>query len=260
MTERHTKILEALADRRRIEVAVLAKMLEVSQVTVRKDLDSLEARGFIRREHGFASLETVDDAGRRLAFRYTIKQRIARAAAEMIKDGETVMLESGSCCALLAEELMNNKRDITIVTNSVFVANHVRYAPHGKLILLGGYYQDESQVLVGSITRKCAEIFFAEKFFIGAGGFTETIGFTGKDHQRAQTIQALSEQATRIIVLTESEKFRSHGVVGLIKVEEVADVFTDDKIPWDAEKFLEGKNVKIHKVLSAAYGPPGKAA
>jgi DeoR/GlpR family transcriptional regulator of sugar metabolism len=147
---------------------------------------------------------------------------------------------------------MHNKRDITIVTNSVFIANHVRYAPHGKLILLGGYYQDESQVLVGSITRKCAEIFFAEKFFIGVGGFTEDLGFTGRDHQRSHTIQALSEQATRIIVLTESDKFRNHGVVGLVKVEKGADVFTADKIPQDAERFLAGKKVNVHKVLSAA--------
>jgi DeoR/GlpR family transcriptional regulator of sugar metabolism len=252
MTERHSKILEALANQQRIEVAVLAKMLEISQVTVRKDLDCLEAKGLIRREHGFASLETVDDTGKRLAFRYNIKHRIAQAAAEMIKDGETVMLESGSCCALLAEELMHNKRNITILTNSVFIANRVRYAPYGKLILLGGYYQDESQVLVGSITWKCAEIFFAEKFFIGAGGFTEKLGFTGTDHQRAQTIQALSEQATQVVVLTESDKFRNHGVVGTVNTEKVADVFTDDKIPQDAERFLERKNIRIHKVLSAA--------
>jgi DeoR/GlpR family transcriptional regulator of sugar metabolism len=197
-------------------------------------------------------METVDDTGKRMAFRYNVKQRIAQAAAETVKNGETVMLESGSCCALLAEKLMNNKRGITIVTNSVFIANHVRHAPYGKLILLGGYYQDESQVLVGSITRKCAEIFFAEKFFIGAGGFTEKLGFTGKDHQRAQTIQALSEQATRIIVLTESDKFLNHGVVGMINAEEVADVFTDDKIPKDAERFLEARKVRIHKVLSDA--------
>jgi DeoR/GlpR family transcriptional regulator of sugar metabolism len=252
MTERHTKILEALAKQRRIEVTVLAKMLDVSQVTVRKDLDYLENQGFIRREHGFANLEKVDDQGKRLAFNYNIKHRIAKAAAETVEEGETVMLESGSCCALLAEELMNHKRDITIVTNSVFVANHVRHAPYGKIILLGGYYQSDSQVLVGSITRKCAEIFFSDKFFIGAGGFTEKTGFTGRDHHRAQTIQALSEQATRIIVLTESNKFLNHGVVGLVHAEDVAEVFTDDKIPQDAERFLAGNHVKIHKVMSEA--------
>jgi DeoR/GlpR family transcriptional regulator of sugar metabolism len=252
MNERHTKILEVLAKQQRIEVAVLATMLEVSQVTVRKDLDRLEARGFIRREHGFASLETVDDVGKRLACHYNIKQRIAKAAAETVAAGETVMLESGSCCALLAEELLYNKRDITLVTNSVFITNHVRHAPYGKIILLGGYYQSDSQVLVGSITRKCAEIFFSNKLFIGADGFTEKLGFTGTDHHRAQTIQALSEQASRVIVLTESDKFHKPGVVGLVNIEKVAEVFTDDKIPQDMERFLQDKNVKVHKVMSAA--------
>jgi DeoR/GlpR family transcriptional regulator of sugar metabolism len=78
------------------------------------------------------------------------------------------------------------------------------------------------------------------------------LGFTGKDHHRAQTIQALSEQATQIIVLTESDKFHKHGVVGLVNTDEVAEVFTDDKIPQEMERFLQGKNVKVHKVMSAA--------
>jgi DeoR/GlpR family transcriptional regulator of sugar metabolism len=252
MTERHAKILEALAKQQRIEVTILAGILKVSQVTVRKDLDFLENRGFIQREHGFASLETVDNTGKRMAFQYNIKQRIAKAAAETVEEGGTVMLESGSCCALLAEELLYNKRNITIVTNSVFIANHVRHAPYGKIILLGGYYQSESQVLVGSITRKCAEIFYSDKFFIGADGFSEETGFTGRDHHRAQTIQALSEQATNIVVLTESDKFHCRGVVNLVNTENVAEVFTDDKIPQNTEIFLLKKNVKVHKVLSNA--------
>jgi DeoR/GlpR family transcriptional regulator of sugar metabolism len=253
MTERHIKILEALAKQQRIEVVVLAKMLDVSQVTVRKDLDSLKEQGLIKREHGYAAMESMDDAGNRLALHYCVKRRIAQAAARMVEEGETVMIESGSCCALLAEELTNNKRNITIITNSVFLANHIRRAPFGKIILLGGYYQNSSQVLVGSITRKCAEIFIFDKFFIGVDGFTEQTGFTGKDHHRAQTVRDLAEQAGRIIVLTESEKFQNHGVVGLVNnSSKVAAVYTDDKIPQDKEIFLRERNVAVHKVLSDA--------
>jgi DeoR/GlpR family transcriptional regulator of sugar metabolism len=252
MIERHTKILEALAKQPRIEVAVLAAMLEISQVTVRKDLGCLQEQGLIKREHGFASLDSADDVGKRLAFHYSVKCRIARAAAETVEEGETVMIDSGSCCALLAEELTKTKRDVTIITNSVFLANHVRRAPFGKIILLGGYYQSDSQVLVGSITRKCAEIFSSDKFFIGADGFTEKLGFTGKDHHRAQTVRDLAEQAAQIIVLTESDKFFTQGVVGLMDSGEIAEVYTDDKIPQDKEAFLRQKNVAIHKVLSDA--------
>jgi DeoR/GlpR family transcriptional regulator of sugar metabolism len=252
MTERCCKILDVLAKQHRIEVSALSTMLEVSQVTVRKDLDVLESRGLIRREHGFATLDNVDDVGKRLAFHYGIKRRIAQAAAQMVEEGETVMIESGSCCALLAEELATKKRDVTIVTNSVFIANHIRYAPFGKLILLGGYYQSDSQVLVGSITRKCAEIFFSSKLFIGVDGFNEKLGFTGKDHHRAQTVQTLAEQVSQIIVLTESVKFNNHGVVGLVDSGEVNAVFTDDGIPKEKELFLINHEVAVHKISSNA--------
>jgi DeoR/GlpR family transcriptional regulator of sugar metabolism len=228
-----------------MEVTALAEMLEVSQVTVRKDLDHLEERSLIRREHGYACLNNSDDVGKRMAFHYDIKKRLARKAAESVEDGETVMIESGSCCALLAEELINTKRDITIVTNSAFIANHIRYASNVKIILLGGYYQGESQVMVGPMTRKCAEVFFADKFFIGADGFAENFGFTGKDHQRAQTTQELAEQARKIIVLTESEKFRRQGVVGLVRAEEVDTVYTDEGIPSDVAAFLAEKKVAL---------------
>ena len=175
MINRHTKILEILAQRQRAKVTTLAEMLDVSQVTVRKDLDHLEGRGLIRRIHGYASLDGADDVGKRMAYNYAIKRRIAKAAAFTVEDGETIMIESGSCCAFLAEELALAKKDVTIITNSAFIANFVRHRPHIKIILLGGYYQPESQVLVGPMTVKCGEIFFSDRQRSYAG--TDRNGF-----------------------------------------------------------------------------------
>ncbi|GHV62336.1 DeoR family transcriptional regulator [Spirochaetia bacterium] len=248
MTNRHTRILEALSRTQRIEVTALADMLDVSQVTVRKDLDQLEGQRLIRREHGYACIDLTDDVENRMAYHYDTKKRIAQAAAQTVEDGETVMIESGSCCALLAEEIANTLRDVTIVTNSVFIANHIRYAPYTKVILLGGYYQSESQVTVGPMTRKCGEVFLSDKFFIGANGFSECFGFTGKDHMRAQTIRDLAEQARQILVLTESEKFSRQGVVSLVRTENLTAVYTDNNIPQDIEAFLQEKDVEVHKV------------
>jgi DeoR/GlpR family transcriptional regulator of sugar metabolism len=248
MTERHNRILEALAVNHRVEVSTLADLLEVSQVTVRKDLDLLEERGLIRREHGFALFGSVDDVGKRMAIHYDVKRRIAQAAAELVEDGETVMIESGSCCALLAEELANTKRDVTIVTNSAFIANHIRHAPYGKVILLGGEYQNQSQVMVGPLTRQYVEVFVSDKFFIGTDGFTEKYGFTGKDHARAQAVRDMAERAQQIIVLTESDKFYHQGVEGLVRVQDVAAVFTDEEIPVEKENFLTERDVIVHKV------------
>ncbi|MDR2495475.1 MAG: DeoR/GlpR family DNA-binding transcription regulator [Spirochaetaceae bacterium] len=248
MKNRHDKILEVLTKNQRVEVAALADMLEVSQVTVRKDLDRLEERGLIRRRHGFASLESADDVAMRLAYHYNTKRRIAAAAAAEVADGETVMIESGSCCALLAEELANTKRDITIVTNSAFIASHIRHAQSAKTILLGGYYQKNTQVTVGPITKACAEMFFADTFFIGADGFSKEFGFTGKDHSRAQTVQDLAGTVARVAVLTESKKFSRQGVVRLLRTERVAALYTDDRIPPDIAAFLRNRNVVVHTV------------
>ncbi|MDR0376850.1 MAG: DeoR/GlpR family DNA-binding transcription regulator [Spirochaetaceae bacterium] len=248
MTERQSKILEALALCQRMEVSALAELLQVSQVTIRKDLDQLEDRGLIRREHGVAVFGSLDDVGRRMAIHYEVKRRIAQAAAASVEEKETVMVESGSCCALLAEELANANKGITIVTNSTFIANHLRYARTCRLILLGGEYQPEAQVLVGSITRKCAEIFFSDKFFIGADGFIEKYGFTGRNHIRTQTVRDMAEQAEKIIVLTESEKFFQRGAEGIVRAEDVATVYTDDRIPPEKEKFLNEQGVIVTKV------------
>jgi DeoR/GlpR family transcriptional regulator of sugar metabolism len=248
MTNRHTKILEIMYKHRRAEVFALADLLKVSQVTMRKDLDILEERGLIRREHGYACLNNTDDIGKRMAFNYDIKRRIARAAAATVEEGETVMIESGSCCALLAEELANAQNDITIITNSVFIANFIRNASRTRIILLGGHYQPESQVVVGPMTRKCWEIFFSDKFFIGTDGFVPNFGFTGKDLLRSQTVSDLAEYAREVIVLTDSEKFLRQGVLGVIKLEQVTRIYTDDRIQADTEQLLLEKNIALYKV------------
>jgi DeoR/GlpR family transcriptional regulator of sugar metabolism len=245
--KRHVKILDIVTQRQKLEVSVLAELLDVSKVTVRKDLAELEEMGFLRREHGFAVLGAVDDVGRRLAYHYEVKKRIAQAAAQAVEDGETVIIESGSCCALLAEELVNTKRDVTIITNSAFIANHIRHAPHIKVILLGGDYQSESQVVVGPITIKCVEDFFTDKLFIGTDGFTEKYGFTGRDHMRAETIQGIAKQARQVMVLTDSEKFSRQGVVGLVRTRDVSAVYTDERIPPETEAFLVKNQVLVHK-------------
>jgi DeoR/GlpR family transcriptional regulator of sugar metabolism len=208
--------------------------------------------GVLRREHGFALMGSMDDAGRRMAYHYEVKKRIAQAAAESVVDGETVIIESGSCCALLAEELANTKRDITIITKSVFIANHIRHAAHTKIILLGGDDQSESQVLVGPITIKCVEDFFTDKLFIGTDGFTEKYGFTGRDHLRAETVQEIAKQARHIMVLTDSEKFTRQGVVGLMRTRDVSAVYTDDRLPPATEAFLAENHVAVLKVIGDA--------
>lgn len=109
MSKRDAMILELLTTRGKTEVAALSEVLGVSEVTVRKDLDALQEKGLVQRIHGYATLANPNDVGGRLAYHYEEKRLIAHAAAELVQDGSTIMIESGSCCALLARELADTK-------------------------------------------------------------------------------------------------------------------------------------------------------
>jgi DeoR/GlpR family transcriptional regulator of sugar metabolism len=247
MTSRYTKLLEIVNENKRIEVSKLAELLNVSQVTIRKDLGTLEEKRLLKREHGYAVMTSSDDINSRLAFNYDIKRKIAHLASELVSDGETVMIESGSSCTLLAEELAYNKKDITIITNSTFIASYIREG-NAKVVLLGGDYQPESQVVVGPLTRKCVKDFFVDKLFVGTDGYNSKIGFTGKNLMRTETVKAMAESAEKIIILTVSSKFSERGVVSQFKTNEVDYVLTDSNIPQDVLENLQNEKVNVQMV------------
>jgi DeoR/GlpR family transcriptional regulator of sugar metabolism len=247
MINRYTKLLEIVNENKRIEVSKLAELLKVSQVTIRKDLGALEEKGLLKREHGYAVMTSSDDINSRLAFNYDIKRKIAHLASELVSDGETIMIESGSSCALLAEELAYNKKDITIITNSTFIASYIREG-NAKVVLLGGDYQPESQVVVGPLTRKSVKDFFVDKLFVGTDGYNSKIGFTGKNLMRTETVKAMAESADKIIILTVSSKFSERGVVSQFRTDEVDYVLTDTNIPEDVLESLRKEKVHVRMV------------
>ncbi len=245
MKERKNKILELLSEQNKVEVTFLSETLGVSQVTIRKDLDALESQGIIKREHGFALLRSTDDINGRIAYHYEEKRQIAKAAAELVKDGDTIMIESGSCCALLADELSRTKKDLTIITNSAFIASYIRSKSNFQIFLLGGIYQQDSQVMVGPMVRQGAENFFVENFFIGTDGYSSQIGFTNRDQMRAQAVRDMAVQSSQVIVLTESEKFKKIGVVPLNLKDKVKMVITDSHISEETNADLISKGILI---------------
>ena len=242
MNARHTKILNLISDRKKITVAELSEILHVSEVTMRKDLSLLEKNNLLRRSHGFAMMTETDDVGSRIVFNYEIKKRIAQKVLETIEDGETVMIESGSCCALLAEEIVTNRRDVTIITNSVFIASFIRKIVGTHLILLGGDFQNEAQVMVGPLVKKCVQNFFVDKFFCGTDGFNDSGAMSG-DLMRAEAVRNMAEVAKRTIILTESKKFSQLGVVNLLPYEQISAIYTDKEIKTAAAQNLKDKLV-----------------
>jgi len=244
---RHSKLLSLVNQHNRIAVTELAKALDVSEVTIRKDLNMLEKKGLLRREHGYARLTASDDIGNHLSFNYDAKLRIARRAAEGIHNGETIMIESGSCCALLAEELAANRRDMTIITNSAFIADHIRKYANARVILLGGEYQKESQVMVGPMIHTCVQDFYVSKFFIGIDGIDNT-GFMSNDLMRAEAGRSMAARAEQTIVLTESAKFKTHGTVKLLPYSHVAALYTDDLADHKTLSKLHEQGIHVYPV------------
>lgn len=238
-------IVELLNEAEKISVSEISLKLGVSEVTIRKDLAKLESEGLLKRQHGYAVRVSSDDINSRLAFNYDTKRKIALRAAEIVEVGETVMIESGSTCAILAYELAASAKDITIITNSLFIANYIRQLPGAKVMILGGDFQNDAAVTYGPITKLCARQFHVDKLFVGTDGFDESIGFTQINHMRADTVRAMRESVEQLIILTDSSKFHKRGVAPQFAPQEVNIVMTDEKIDADSKKYLQNSGVKV---------------
>lgn len=248
-TDRTNQILEILAEEPKVEVTELSLKLNVSQVTIRKDLDDLVQRGIIKREHGYAVLRSADDMGTRIAYHYEAKRKIAKKASTLVHDGDTIMIENGSCCALLADTLTESHKNLTIITNSAFIASYIRGKSNFQIILLGGIFQQESQVNVGPMIRQMASNFCVDLFFIGTDGFTVKNGFTNRDQLRAEAVRDMAMQAESVIVLTESEKFKQRGIVPLNLDGHIKTVISDNNIPEEARQALQLRGIDVLTVL-----------
>ena len=117
---------------------------------------------------------------------------------------------------------------------------------NADLVLLGGDFQNDAQVMVGPILRTCAAQFYVNKLFVGADGYTEKLGFTGVDHLRVQAVRDMAEHAEQVVVLTES-KFTQRGVVPMGIMDRIQTVVTDNSISPEAEDSLSHRGVRVLK-------------
>ena len=223
MKKRETMILELLSQHGKMEVTSLAEQVGVSQVTIRKDLDALESRGILRREHGYACFGGNDDINNRLAFHYEEKR------------------------LMLAEEIAKTKPGAKIITNSAFIASYIRKVNGIHVVLLGGDFQNDAQVMVGPILRVCVSQFYVDKLFVGTDGYSPDRGFTNNDHLRVQAVRDMAEHASQVVVVTESVKFSHQSVVPMGLDNRISAVVTDAQMPDEAEAALCAKGVRVFK-------------
>ncbi len=208
--ERIKIIKNYLTQNEKVEVSKLSDMLNVSEVTIRKDLEKLEEEGFLRRIHGGAVLSPPDV----LATTETLPapsedstgafgsdfHEIALIAVDMIQDNDSIMLTNGPICLEIARHL-KHKQNLTVLTNDLAIALELSHFPHIKAISLGGDIDFHSKATFGRLTLANMSHFYISKIFIELDGFSENVGFSVSNIDKATLIQEAILNATSKIIL-----------------------------------------------------------
>ena len=248
LNKRQSEIVQLVDEKLKISVSELSEILGVSEVTIRKDLEALNMYGILIRQHGYALKKNTASITNRLSINYEIKRRIAKKAASLVKPNETVLLGGGSTCVLVAEEIINSHPSVTIITNSIYVVDHISKLGSNKVILLGGEYQSDAKVLVGPLVRNSCKQFYVDKMFIGTDGFVKDVGFMGSDSLRTEAVKNMSESAKNIIIVTDSSKFNRMGLLVQFQVNDAALIVTDSNLPQEYQDYFKRYRIPVMMV------------
>lgn len=229
LNERQNRILEILGRDNRTSVNELTRKLEVSSVTIRQDLNFLEAEGLLRRVHGGAVLKDGDDLDNRLGKNYEKKLRIAKKLASLVNEGESILIESGSANVLFARELVKIKQ-VTIMTTNIYIARQFRTNTRANIVILGGIYQHDSETLVGKLTKACIDQLNIHKAFIGIDGYTREDGFTLRDMLRAEISSHIIQRAKEVFVVSDSSKFGCTGLTNICQLTDIKHIATNSDL------------------------------
>ncbi|GGI03536.1 DeoR/GlpR family DNA-binding transcription regulator [Egicoccus halophilus] len=214
---RRSRILDAVRDHGSVRVADLAVQLDVSDMTIRRDLDALAEQGVVRKVHGGAVLagERAIELGfeRKRRFAAAEKRAIARRAAQLVRPGTAVALSAGTTTWQLAQELAQID-GLTLVTNSTNVAMqlHRLGVPGQSIVLTGGVFRTPSDALTGPIADAALRGLNVDVLFLGAHGLDLHAGVTTPNLAEAQTNRTMIASAGQVVVVADHTKW---GVVGL---------------------------------------------
>jgi DeoR/GlpR family transcriptional regulator of sugar metabolism len=240
---RQVRILEELQNRGSLRVADLAEIFQVSDMTIRRDLDRLHHRGLLKKVHGGAmpighSTEEPGFESKRPMQR-TEKLAIARTAAGLIEEGNSIALSAGTTTWYLAEAIADIT-DVTVVTNSTNIALELnrnrRYG--GEIILTGGIFRTPSDALVGPVVDASIESLNVDILFLGVHGMDANAGFTTPNLAEAQTNKAMISRAHRLVVLADHTKWGVVGLCSMAPLSAATTLVTDSKLDDEARSLL----------------------
>ena len=232
--ERRAAILDMLEHSASVQVSDLARTFGVSAVTARADLDALEAAGKLRRTHGGAvSLHkalTVSIQDKRINHNVAAKQAIAQNAIELVEDGDSIIVDSGTT-ALEFVRALGARRDITVITADVTIANYIDDSlPQTDVILLGGTLRKGHRYLYGPLALRALEVLHADKAFLCPTSFVPNRGLMTNFEQMAQVKSAFIEAASASIALIDATKVNAGGLMLFAPLEKI-DTLVMDRDP-----------------------------
>ena len=235
---REAYILDLLAKDGSLSVSALSKDLGVSEVTIRSNLKGMEERGLLTRTHGGAQPATLADVLERRREHAAEKERIAEAAAALITDGDRVMIEAGTTCALIPKYL-SARKGVQIVTNSTLLLAQARLNPQLTVILTGGHFHRESESMIGPVALRAVRDFNVRFAFVGTDGFTSDRGITTQFAQGAEVISAMAARAEETWLLADSSKYGRAGFVSVLGLHNLTGIITDDGLGPDSVAALQ---------------------
>ena len=246
--ERRRRICELLRAEGRVRVDALAFRFGTSQVTIRADLSTLEMAGALTRTHGGAL--NVPDADQPLSVKQlqhrAEKLRIAEAAAALIRDGETLILDSGTTTAEIARRVRNlDLQSINVITNALNIAAVLIDVPSVRLIVPGGILRRESNSLSGPMAEAALGALRADRLFLGADGVDAQLGVMTPHLAEAELNAKMIAMSRQVVVVADSSKFGRVCLHRILEPRGIGKLVTDAGISADTRAELVRIGIEV---------------
>ena len=245
--ERKNEILQKLRAEQRVLVSELAAHYQVTEETIRRDLDKLEKEGYATKTYGGAILgnSTKTDLSYTIRNKTNVeaKNQIAALASRLIEDGDHLMLDDSSTALFCAKKL-RDKKNLTIITNSVELVVELANIETWTILLTGGRLKAESLALVGSQCEKYLGNYHVDKVFVSCKGMDKDAGVTDSNELTALIKQSMLRAGRQKILIIDSSKFDKVSFVNITPVSGVEAVVTNAR-PTDAWlRYFEEQGVR----------------
>ncbi len=245
--ERQREVTRLLERTGRLSVAQICEQFGISEATARRDLEALSEEGRIQRVHGGAILVRQATPEEPILSRSheqeNEKERIGRAAAALIQDGETVFLGSGTTVLQVAQHLVT--RNITVITNSLPVINLMSGKENISLIALGGMLRDSELSFIGHITEQALSEVRADKVIIGIRAISLEQGLTNDYLQETLTDRAILKIAREVIIVADHTKCGVVSTAFVAPLKSIHKLVTDDKTPSEFVSALKAQRIDV---------------